>query len=57
MKTYEVRMRWDDKQAKRMGVKYPGCHLVKETVDERTPAEAIKKVVNPGYVKQSLRTA
>jgi hypothetical protein len=42
---------------KRMGVKYPGCHLVKETVDERTPAEAIDKVVNPGYVKQSLRTA
>ena len=46
MKTCEVRTRWDDKQAKRMGVKYPGRHLVKET-----------KVVNPGYVKQSLRTA
>ena len=57
MKTYEVRMRWDDNQAKRMGVKYPGRHLVKETVEARTPAEAINKAqaINPGFVKQSLR--
>ena len=58
MKTYEVRMRWDDKQAKRMGAKYPGRHLVKETVEARTPAEAVNKAraINPGYVKLSLRT-
>ena len=36
MKTYEVRMRWDDKQAKRIGVTYPGRQQVKETVEART---------------------
>ena len=57
MKTYEVRMGWNDKQAKRMGVKYPGRHLVRATVEARTPEEAVNKAqaINPGYVKQSLR--
>ena len=58
MKTYEVRMGWNDKQAKRMGVTYPGRHLVRATVEARTPEEAANKAqaINPGYVKQSLRT-
>jgi len=43
MKTYEVRMQWDNKQAKRMGVTYLDRHLVKEAVEARTPAEAVNK--------------
>ena len=58
MKTYEVRMGWNDKQAKRMGVKYPGRQLGRATGEARTPAEAVNKAqaINPGYVKQNLRT-
>ena len=57
MKSYEVRLRWDDKQAEKLGVKYPGRFQAKEVVASRTPAEAINKAqaINPGYVKQSLR--
>ena len=57
MKTYEVRLLWNDAQAKKLGVKYPGRAQAKEVVEARTPAEAINKAqaINPGYVKQSLR--
>ena len=57
MRRYEVRLRWDDKQAEKLGVKNPGRFQAKEVVAARTPAEAINKAqaINPGHVKQSLR--
>ena len=57
MRRYEVRLRWDDKQAEQLGVKYSGRFQAKEVVAAQMAAEAINKVqaINPGYVKQSLR--
>ena len=58
MNKYEVRMRWDKKQAERLGVTYPGRHIATQVVEARTPAEAINKAqaMNPGYVKTNIRT-
>ncbi len=33
MKNYEVRMRWDKKQAERLGVTYSGCHIATQVVE------------------------
>ena len=57
MKTYEVKMRWDKKQAEKLGVKYPGPAQANQIVEARTGDEAVNKVqaMNPGYKKYLVR--
>ena len=54
MKSYEVRLRWDDKQAEKLGVKYPGRFQAKEVVAARTPAEAINKAQVDACIVQRI---
>tara|TARA_Y100000031_G_C7908846_1_gene242879 strand:+ start:221 stop:379 length:159 start_codon:yes stop_codon:yes gene_type:complete len=51
-------MRWDKKQGERLGVKYPGRATLLQTVEARTPQEAINRAqaLNPGFVKVNMTT-
>ena len=58
MRNYEIRMRWDKKQGERLGVQYPGRATLVQTVEARTPQEAINRAqaLNPGFVKVNMTT-